>query len=255
VSALLECRGLTCAYDDKVVLRDVSLCVDAGESVALLGPNGSGKSTLLKALSKTLRPQAGEVRLSGTRLDQMSHVDAAKRVAFVPQEEPASFPFPVRDVVTMGRLPHSPGLRDTQADYDAATGAMELADCLHLQDRPITELSGGERQRVLLARALAQDAPLMLFDEPTSHLDVGHQLAVAALALRLGREGKAAVSAVHDLNLVPMLATRAILLVDGGIGLDAPAEEVLRSPLLDQVYGVRFSRVELPNGRLALYPE
>jgi iron complex transport system ATP-binding protein len=252
---LLECLNLSCGYDHKEVLFDISLQVRPGETIALLGPNGSGKSTFLKSVSKAVRPSSGQILLSGADIDDLNHREVARRTAFVPQEESFKFEFRVRDVVTMGRLPISNSLWDTPEDVLAATEAMREADCLYLENRSVMELSGGEKQRVLIARALAQGAPLILFDEPTSHLDVEHQLVVASLVRHLALQGRATITAIHDLNLAPLVADRGILLQDGRIGKDAPIMEVLESKLLDEVYKVEFTRTRLENGRLAVFPE
>jgi len=224
------------------VLEGIDLRVEFGEKVVLLGPNGSGKSTLLRTLSGLIKPLSGEVLIGGDSLVKLSVAEIARRVAVVPQEELPRFSFSVRETVTMGRLARSNGLFDTPEDREIATRAMETADCLSLQDRPVTELSGGERQRVLIARALAQETTLLLLDEPTSHLDPGHQIAAIEIVRSLSAKGIATIAAVHDLNLASSLAERAILLEKGKIGLDAPIEEVLNSPILDRVYGVNFGR-------------
>ncbi len=252
---LLECADLTCDYDGKVVLQNVSFSVEPGESVALLGPNGSGKSTLLKTLCKTHRYRAGTVKVDGDELNTLSHQQVAQRASFVPQEEIAPFPFLVKDVVAMGRLSRSKGLFDSEQDLNAAKEAMQLTDCYDLADRPITELSGGERQRVLIARAVAQGAPLMLLDEPTAHLDVGHQLSLAKLLRNFAKDGAALITAIHDLNMAPLIANRAILLNDNQIAEDGPVEQVLRSKRLDETYRVRFERVQLSGERLFVYAQ
>jgi len=239
---LVETEALTCGYADKKVLNGIDLKVAPGEKVVLLGPNGSGKSTLLRTLSGLIKPLSGEVRIGGAPLGRLSVSEIARRVAVVPQEETPRFSFTVREIVTMGRLARSNGLFDTPEDREIATKAMETADCISLAERPVVELSGGERQRVLIARALAQETTLLLLDEPTSHLDPGHQLATIEIVSSLAGKGIATVAAVHDLNLAGSLADRAILLEDGKIGMDAPVEEVLNSPILDRVYGVKFGR-------------
>lgn len=254
MNLVLEARSLVAGYAGRTVLHGIDFSLAAGERVVLLGPNGSGKSTLLKALSKGLTPSAGTVTLGGDAISGMRHAEVARRLAFVPQEESARFPFRVREVVTMGRLARSNGLLDTPQDRDIATRAMERADCDHLADRPYTELSGGERQRVLIARALAQEARVVLLDEPTSHLDPAHQVAVANLVGSLADEGVATVAAVHDLNLASRMASRAVLMHEGRIALEGEVESVLRSAELDRVYGVSFARVDAPGGRLALLP-
>ncbi|MGV3616271.1 MAG: ABC transporter ATP-binding protein [Fimbriimonas sp.] len=254
MSFVIEARGLVAGYAGRTVLHGVDLALSPGERVVLLGPNGSGKSTLLKALSKGLAPTQGTVSLLGDDIGRLSHAEVARRLAFVPQEETARFSFRVREVVTMGRLARSNGLFDTPEDREVAKRAMERADCLHLAERPYTELSGGERQRVLIARALAQEGRVVLLDEPTSHLDPAHQVAVAELVGSLAAEGVATVAAVHDLNLASRMAARAVLMREGHVALDGPVETVLRSETLDYVYGVPFARVEAPGGRLALLP-
>ncbi len=250
---LLECIDVSCGYLGIAVLQHISFEIGSGESVALLGPNGSGKSTLLKTITKTLTPISGEIRVEGKRVDKMSFADAATKIAFVPQEETPAYAFSVREVVTLGRIARSQSLWDSPEDRQAATDAMRRADCLHLESRSVTELSGGEKQRALIARALTQDTQLLLLDEPTSHLDVGHQLAVSELIKGLATDGRTVITAVHDLNLAAKMADRAILLADGVVVLDAPVEQVLESDLLDQVYGVCFERIPGSDGRVRVF--
>jgi iron complex transport system ATP-binding protein len=253
LSALLECDLVSCAYGDKVVVRDASFSLAPGEIVVLLGPNGSGKSTLLKCCCKTQPLHSGKLLLQGDPVESLSHAEVARRIAFVPQEELAPFPFLVRDVVTLGRLSRSTSFFDSQQDRTAAEDAMRFTDTLALADRPITELSGGERQRVLIARSLAQETPVVLLDEPTSHLDVGHQMALVGIVRSLAAAGKAVLIAVHDLNLAPLLGARALLLREGRLVLDAHVGVVLRSAALDETYAVRFQRSELTDGRLVVF--
>lgn len=254
MTPVAEVRGLVCGYGDRAVLNGIELSIAQGERVALLGPNGSGKSTLIRAISGILKPQRGEVLLQGEPISRFSAREIAQRVAVAPQEETARFEFTVRDVVTMGRLARSNGLFDTPEDREAASAAMDRADCRYLEDRRVTDLSGGERQRVLIARALAQATPLVLLDEPTSHLDPAHQLGVAESVQTLSRDGIATVAAIHDLNLASRIATRAILLENGKVGMDDAVEAALNSPILDRVYGVRFERIRTPEGRLIVLP-
>ncbi len=235
------------------MLEGIEFALDPGESAVLLGPNGSGKTTLLKTLVRTLRPTAGRVLLGGDDIDRLSYEEIARRVAFVPQEEPAEYDFLVRDVVTLGTIARSRRIWDSEEDRAAARDAMRLAECEELADRPITELSGGERQRVLIARALAQSAPVILLDEPTSHLDVAHQLAVATLVRKLTGSGRAVLAAVHDLNLAPRMADRAMLIDRGRMVMTGAVEEVLADPRLDEVYGVRFERSRDSRGLIRLH--
>lgn len=253
-SLLASCRDLACGYPGRIVLEGVNLELRPGAKIALLGPNGSGKSTLLKTLCGAIPILKGAVDLSGTSVSGLSSSEIAKRASYVPQEEAPPFRFSVRQVVVMGRLPHSTGLFDTAEDLAVAEEAMRLADCLSLADRPITEISGGEKQRVLVARALAQQAPVMLLDEPTSHLDVAHQMALSKLIRDLSAKGFAILAAVHDLNLASEFAEEAILLNGGRVSLQEPIREALRDPRLDEAYGVAFRRIEDGN-TLRVFPE
>ena len=158
------------------MVRDVSLSVASGEFVGLIGPNGCGKSTLLRLLSGVLRPRQGTVRLDRA-LTTYTARDVARRMAFVPQQEQAAFEFTVQDVVLMGRFPHRQGQRGpTREDYALVDRALEELDIAHLKARSVRKMSGGEHRRVLLARARAQQTPLLLLDEPTAHLDITHQV-------------------------------------------------------------------------------
>jgi iron complex transport system ATP-binding protein len=252
--ATLACESLDCGYIDRVVLKHVNLVLGAGEIVAVLGPNGSGKSTLLKTVAKSLPPLGGRVLIEGQDLAGLRFAEAAQRVSYVPQEELPPFRFHVRDIVTMGRLARSPGLLDTAEDREAATAAMTRTNAIDLEHRVVTELSGGERQRVLLARALAQDTPLLLLDEPTAHLDARHQVEATRLLRELAADGRTMLVAVHDLNLAGVLAHRAILIADGGIAAEGAVREVLESERLDEVYGVAFERSSSSSGSLRVFP-
>jgi iron complex transport system ATP-binding protein len=220
---------------------------------ALLGPNGSGKSTLLKTIAKTIPPLSGDVVVDGKSVLKMGYRELAKLMAFVPQEEHVPFRFLVRDIVLMGRMPHSDGLLDTTDDETSAHEAMSQAGCLELADRAITELSGGEKQRVLVARALAQKAQVLLLDEPTSHMDIGHQVSIVRLMRKLASSGFTILAAVHDLNLAVLLADSAALISGGKFALSGPCADVLNDPILDEVYQVRFKRMLDEDGVMHLF--
>jgi iron complex transport system ATP-binding protein len=209
-------------------------------------------------LGGDLKPISGYVSVyssADTRsfdLHQLSPSKTARLLAVVPQEEPTPFPFTAREIVTLGRLAFGSRIFDSKEDLDAADEAMRLAGCEELAQRPITELSGGEKQRVLIARALAQNAPVILMDEPTSHLDPSHQSFVADMIANLAKAGRCVLTVVHDLNLASVFASRAILLHRGLMLMDRPVEEVLQSPLLEEAYGSQFERVRTPSGRLVV---
>ena len=235
------------------MLGGLNFTVVKGETVALLGPNGSGKSTLLKTLAKSLLPLQGDVIIGGRTISDLSFRELAREVAFVPQDEHPFFPFSVREVVTMGRLAQSTTLRDTPEDVRAAEDAMQEADCLDLRDRSIMELSGGERQRVWIARALAQGAPILLLDEPSSHLDISHQIGLEQLVGRLAGKGFTVIAAVHDLNLASGMCERALLLSQGELAMDGRTEEVLSSKAIEDVYSVSFDRIR-QGGKVRVLP-
>ncbi|MEM4409726.1 MAG: ATP-binding cassette domain-containing protein, partial [Candidatus Caldarchaeum sp.] len=214
------------------------------------------KTTLIRVLSRTLRPVQGRVWL-GTKDIYCDYTprESAQHIAVVPQFEDVVFAFTVREVVRMGRFPWA-GTPFAERDFVAEEEALFRARCIELADRRITELSGGERQRVLLARALAQETPILLLDEPTAHMDIGYQLITLSLLRELARQGKAIITALHDLNLASAYADDVCLLHGGRILASGSAEDVFTSEELERVFGSAFVRLRDPlTGRLVLYPE
>ena len=234
----LAAKTISAGYGGADILHSVSAGVQAGEFVALLGPNGCGKSTLLRVLSGVLRPRSGMVSLGGRNLTEWTATERARRVGFAPQSETAAFDFSVRDMVLMGRYPHRQKFQsETAKDYEIVAQALADADISHLADRPVTELSGGEHRRVLLARALAQQTPLLLLDEPTAHLDITHQAELMLLTRRLMTErGIGVMAALHDLNQAAEYCNRLILMRGGEIVAEGAPETVLTSENLRLVY-------------------
>ena len=238
---MLEARNISVRYGPCDVLREVSLSLSEGRMLALLGPNGAGKTTLLKALNGTLPAAEGSVVLDGRPMAELSRREAARRVAVVAQENETKFPVTVLDFVLSGRFAHG-GAFGWERAGDIAVAERALAEC-DLQNyatRMMNQLSGGERQRVVLARALATEAKILLLDEPTANLDLAHQ----AMIFRLVRErcDAAAYSAVvitHDLNLAAEFADELLLLHRGGLFAAGTAEEVLSEANIAEVFGVR----------------
>jgi iron complex transport system ATP-binding protein len=239
----LEAADLDAGYRGRAVLRDVSLAVRPGEVLALLGPNGSGKTTLLRALARLLEPARGCVRLDGVDLWSRGPRWAARQAALAPQNRPADWPLTVSEAVALGRAAHRGWVAALTADDRAAVDrALARLDLVGLRDRPVTELSGGEGQRVVLARALAREPRALLFDEPTAHLDLRHQVELLDLLRRLSRtDGLAVVLALHDLNQAAAWADRLALLDGGQLRAAGPPAEVLTPALIGDVYGVRVS--------------
>ena len=233
-----ECVGF--AVGSRSLVADVSLEIRAGECVALLGPNGSGKTTLLRLLTGVRRPTSGRVLLEGRELGSYSRPEIACRMAYLPQGLSVEFDVTVADVVLMGRYPHLGAWRSmTPADRDAVRGAMRRADVEHLARRALPTLSAGERQRVFLARALAQGSPLLVLDEPTTSLDVGHQLELVEILSEVHAEGKTIVAAVHDLRLAWERFPRAILLGGGRLRDEGLSREVIAGHAAREAFGVR----------------
>lgn len=218
------------------VLDGVSLSVEPGEFVALVGPNGAGKTTLLRTINGILSPDAGVVTLDGTPVRELSAKAVGRQVATVPQDTHVGFPFSVEQIVEMGRTPHRSRL-DWTDEADPVERAMERTDTLALRDRTIDSLSGGERQRVLLARALAQEPDALLLDEPTASLDINHQVQVLGLVAELVEEGRAALAAIHDLDLAARFCDRLLLLSGGAIRARGPPAQVLGDDTLADAFG------------------
>jgi cobalamin transport system ATP-binding protein len=247
VTPLLEVRDLGFAYPGArrgarpFAIAGLSFAVDAGEVFGIIGPNASGKTTLIRLLSRVLDPDRGEVLLEGRPLRALSRAEVAAQVAVVPQDVPQGFPYTARELVLMGRFPHAGGrLFDTPADLAHASDAMRATGVAGLADERLDRLSGGERQRVMLARAVAQRARLLVLDEPTSHLDLRHQADCARLLRQLNRDaGLGIVLVSHDLNLAAELCDRLLLVSSGTAVRLGAAELVLDEDTLEQVYGCR----------------
>lgn len=236
---MIEVDSIFFRYHQDWVLQDVSFQVRKGEFVGVIGPNGSGKTTLLKILYRLLSPQQGEVFFDRLSLKKMSRGEIAKKIAVVAQETYPAFPFRAIEMVLMGRSPYLGHLMfESPKDLEIAKKAMEWTETLPISQRPIDELSGGERKRVYIARALAQEPEMILLDEPTSNLDIHHQVEFLDLVLSLNREkGLTILMASHDLNLASEYCDRLIFLQNGKIYKMGSPEEVMTRENIEKVYG------------------
>lgn len=237
---MLDIQSLSVAYGDNPVLDTVSLHIQAGEIAAVIGPNGAGKSTLIRAVSGIIPKVSGQITIAGQALSSLSPAQRARYLAVVPQARQLPAAFSVRQIVLLGRTPYLGWLgKSGPSDYELVEWAMVKTQIHKFANRKVSELSGGEQQRVLLARALVQNAPVMLLDEPTTYLDLQHQSGLLNLVRQLAEEQNLAVLLVlHDLNLAGLYAHKVALLQAGKIHTIGTPYEVLTSQNLSSVYNV-----------------
>jgi iron complex transport system ATP-binding protein len=249
MSVSYELRGAGMFFGPAEVLHGITLTFDQPQMVALTGPNGAGKSTLLNIMAGLRAGFTGRCLLNGRDIDQWPRKAFAREVALVPQSLKLDFPFTAEQVVLMGRTPYAGGLFESPEDWAAVARAMELTDTLEFRARDFRALSGGERQRVVLASALAQEPRALLLDEPTTFLDLQHQLTIYELLRRLSREGLLVIAVTHDLNLAAAYSDRIVALKKGRIAADAAPCDALTPHKIQEVFGVEAEWLTRPNGK------
>jgi iron complex transport system ATP-binding protein len=238
-AATLMAADLSFAYRSRQVLKGARLQLGPGEVISLLGANGAGKSTLLRLLLGLLRPTTGEVMLSGRPIATWRRRDVARRVAYVPQVHVVPFPYSMREVVLLGRLPIGGLFRaPDRADHEVVDAVMEHLGIVHLAERPYTEVSGGERQLALIARALAQGARLLILDEPATGLDFGHQLRLLDKLSALATEDYGVLMTTHHPEHALMASTRVLLMRDGRIEADGAPRDVVTPANVQSLYDI-----------------
>ncbi len=245
---MLEVRAIEAGYGDATILRGVSFRVQPGEMLGVIGLNGCGKTTLLRVVSGVLPARGGELLINGKPTRDIPRRDMARLMAFVSQDIVVDFSFDVREIVMMGRTPYISRFGwETRHDRDIAQRVMEFADVAELADRAITDLSGGERQRAFIAMALAQEPQLLLLDEPTTHLDINHQVAIMNIIRELNvRHGVTVVMVSHDLNLASEYCDRLLMLHKGVVAQCGTPAEVLTEENIESVYGVKVRMEQNP---------
>lgn len=248
---LLEASHLACGYDQRPVLSDLDLKVNAGDFLGIIGPNGAGKSTLLRVLAGVLAPLRGSVCLLGRPLREYRRREVARLLAVVPAPSTPVFSFTVREFVAMGRTPHLGRFQSERAeDWRVVEEALAAADLAPLEQRLITELSAGEWQRANVARALAQQPRLLLLDEPTAFLDLGHQREIFEMLVDLNRtRGLTVVCVSHDLNLAAEYCPRLAVLAEGTLYAEGPPEQVITAENITSVYRAPVQVDRGPSGR------
>lgn len=238
MSVEMQIKQVKFSYEKEEILKGIDAEFYGSGMYAVFGPNGSGKSTLLKCCSGIMQPQKGRIELQGKSLYEMTNRERSRQIAYVPQEHRMSFPFTVEEVVLMGRTPHLGGLGNpAKEDADAAGKAMEEIGILDLKAQAYTNLSGGQRQLVLLARAIAQDTPVIILDEPTSALDFRNQLGVYELLTKLAEKGKMVIACTHDPNHVKWFCEKVLILKDGRVLCQGTVEDTLTEACLRELYG------------------
>ncbi len=251
---LVVARGIVAELGGTTILHGVDITVRAGEIVALVGPNGAGKSTLFGVLAGDIEPSSGRVEVMGKAIGDWSAVELAQRRAVMPQAATVTFPFRVRDVVRMGRAPWAATGAD-EDDEALVTAAIEAADMTEFATRRFLSLSGGEKARVAFARTLAQQAQLLLLDEPTASLDVRHQELLLGVVRERAAAGTGVIVVLHDLSLAAAYAGRIAVMKQGLVVADGPPAEVCTSALLSEVYECDMAVVPHPStGELLVTP-
>jgi iron complex transport system ATP-binding protein len=246
-TAPLRAQEVTLGYDGNVVAAGLSVAIPEGGFTAVVGPNACGKSTLLRALVRMLKPRAGSVLLDGTEISSLPTKQVARRLGLLPQTSTAPDGISVAELVARGRHPHQRLLRQwSHEDEEAVRDAMAQTNVDDLADRLVDELSGGQRQRVWLAMALAQQTPLLLLDEPTTFLDIAHQMEVLDLCAELHEEGRTLVAVLHDLNHACRYATHLIAMRDGAIVAEGEPRAIVDAELVEAVFGLPCHVVPCP---------
>ncbi|MDD5454743.1 MAG: ABC transporter ATP-binding protein [Candidatus Ratteibacteria bacterium] len=236
---MLEVKNLTCGYPSGFILENINFGLKKKEFMGIVGPNGSGKTTLIKAITKILPIQAGEILLDGADIGKMGFKEIARKIAVVPQNFNMEFDISVEDFVFLGRIPYQNAFQfwEGKKDEEIVETALKLTETFQLKERLVNSLSGGEIQRAAVARALVQQPQILLLDEPTSHLDIGHQVMILDLLRKLNKENSLTISAIfHDLNLASDYCDKLLLLDNGRVFSAGTPEEVLTYQSLEKVY-------------------
>lgn len=237
----LQVENLQFGYRKELVLKGLSFNIEKGKFVSIIGPNGSGKSTLLKTLNQLYTPSQGAILIDGNNINRLKKKELARKIALVPQDTLIDYDFTVEDIVLMGRHPYKGRFqKEDEKDYKIVNEVLKMTNTFHLKDRIITEISGGERQRVIIAKALAQKPSIILLDEPTSHLDINHQIEILSLLKKLNEEmGTTIVIVIHDVNLASRYSDEIIMLNEGKILEIGRPEKVITKKNIEFAYDLK----------------
>ncbi|QJC52712.1 ABC transporter ATP-binding protein [Paenibacillus albicereus] len=240
-------EDVTITYEDRVISRHLSVRIPDGSYTVIVGPNACGKSTLLRALSKLIKPAAGQILLDGKDIAAYKSKEAARKLGLLPQSSIAPDGITVANLVAHGRYPYQSFIRQwTDEDEEAVGDAMRLTDTSGLAHRLVDELSGGQRQRVWVAMAIAQQTPLLLLDEPTTYLDIAHQIDLLELFKDLNEQGRTIVAVLHDLNHAARYASHLIAMKDGAVVAQGDPRQIITESLVEDVFGLRCRIIDDP---------
>ncbi|MCR6503022.1 ABC transporter ATP-binding protein [Shinella sp. CPCC 101442] len=243
----LHARSVTLRYDERTISSDLTIAIPDGSFTVIVGPNACGKSTLLRAMARLLTPATGQVILDGRSIGDFPTREIARRLGLLPQSATAPSGITVADLVGRGRYPHQSFFRQwSKADETAVAAAMQATRVTDLAERLVDELSGGQRQRVWVAMVLAQETPILLLDEPTTFLDIAHQIELLELLADLNAEGRTVVAVLHDLNHACRYASHLVAMRDGAILAEGRPEDVVTEKLVEAVFGLRCTVIDDP---------
>lgn len=235
---MIEITDLSVSLGDKSILKNMDIGIKAGEYFGLIGPNGSGKTTLLKTIAKLIEPTSGEINITGQNQKLYKRKALARQLSYVPQDTLIDFNFNVQDIVAMGRHAHGSFLNKNESDGEIVEQAMKKTDTWRFREHSILSLSGGQRQLVFIAKALAQDTPIILLDEPIAALDIFYQMHILKLLGTLTAAGKTVVIVLHDLNLAARFCDTLVLLKEGEIEASGSDTDVLTKEILKETYDI-----------------
>ncbi len=249
---MIQIKNINFSYNGKKILKNIDFNVENGKILSILGPNGSGKTTLLKVIAGILKPDIGEVIVNGKNFLKMQRREMAKLIAYVPQNFEPGFDFTVFDIVSMGRFPHKALLETLDdVDYEKIEWALKVTGLEDLKMKSIREISGGERQRTIIAMALAQDAQIILMDEPTSNLDIRYQLNMLELIKNMVKEGRTIILTMHDVNLSIRYSDEVIVLSEGEIYSKGKPDDIIDEKTIENVYGIKTKILRNGSNRIS----
>lgn len=248
MSNILEIKNLNIDYNGIKAIDDLSIDFKKGGFYTILGPNGAGKSTLLKAISKNIENMKGSIFIDNINIKDLKIKNLAKKISMVPQETSIDFDLLGEEIVLMGRIPHLKRLeKEGRQDFSIVKEAMTKTNTLHLRNRSVTKMSGGEKQRVVVARALAQEAGIMLLDEPVSQLDLHNQIEIMNIIRELvDREGLTAICVLHDINLAVNYSDEILIMNDGKLVSKGKPADIIRQDIIEDTYGINVKIIENP---------